>query len=483
MKFRIHEMLLSLFFILAFCFSFSTEASAHEYTDSDGNVYTHSEDINISAADVDPTNEAQMKKFVRHLAKHTDLINSQDKLNETKLEKSREIVIFGRRARERAGEGETPNVLNHGDVYRILTLNLIDAVGNHGLYPDLYGRKYDSSQDPLKTLLGDDVPEFSDTVVPLCKRYGEENRVACAVRQEIPAGPVTTMAGFHHAEDDPVVLAPDCSDFIPPVTAEEVENETDLDKKRELLRQYVKGVIKITNKIFVDAAKMFFADTGAEAPLTELQLIRRLQAEAGARFFPKAPCFRSPDLRHGSIYSFIMDPIRGVSFMNPNDHNLNGLSVSLNDPDPVPYDDQGNIEPNVLVAFQRVLTNTPPPDPPNPNSIKHGDSGFVTYHWAHPTKTELNIPDYLDRDVVPGRAIKESYIEVADLFDGADPPPLPLPVPFVFGSGFYPPEMMAEEGDDGCSIAATGNTSQSALLNLFLIASVLFSAVILKKRV
>lgn len=477
-------MLLSLFFILAFCFSFSTETSAHEYTDSDGNVYTHSEDINISAADIDPTNEAQMKKFVRHLAKHTDLINKQDKLDETKLEKSREIVIFGRRTSERAGEGEAPNVLNHGDVYRILTLNLIDAVGNHGLYSNLYGRKYDSSRDPLKTLLGDNVPEFSDTVDPLCIRYGEENRVACAVRQRVPAGPVTTIAGFHHAEDDPVVLDADCSDFIPPVTAEEVENETDLDRKRELLKQYVKGIIKITNKIFVD--------TAAEVPLTSLV------AESAARFFVKAPCFRSPDLRHGSIYSFIMDPTRGIAFMNPNDHTLNGLSVSLNDPGPVPYDDQGNIEPNVLVAFQRVLTNTPPPDSPDLNSIKHGDSGFVTYHWAHPTKTELNIPDYLDRGVVPGRAIKESYIEVADLFDGSGLPPTRLTL-FVFGSGFYPedlgsmmpetpemmpesPEMMADEGDDGCSIAATGSTTQSALLNLFLIASVLFSAVFLRKR-
>ena len=465
MKFRTHGMLLSLFFMLAFCFSFSTEASAHEYTDSDGNVYTHSEDINISAADVDPADEAQMKKFVRHLAKHIDLISNQDKLDEAKLERSREVIIFEGRARERAGEGEDPNVLNHGDVYTTTTLNLNRGViTNHGLYPDLYGRKYDSSQDPLKTLLGDNVPEFSDNVDPQCVTYDNGNRVACSVRQLIPAGPITTMAGFHHAEDDPVVQTPDCSDFTSPVTAEEVENETDLDMKRELLKQFVKGIAGITRKVFLATA----LEVASSVPPEDV-----IPASV-ARVYEKVPCFRSPGLRSDSIYSFVMDPIRGVGFLNANDFTLNGLSVSLNDPDPIPYDDQGNIEPNVLVAFQRALTNTPPPDPPNLDSIKPGDSGFVRYHWDDPRTEEDNVEGFLAKGVVPGRSVKESYIEVVNLVEG-----LPSqPVLFVFGSGFYP-----EDGDDGCSIAATGNTSQSALFNLFLIASVLFSAVFLRKRV
>ena len=287
MKFRAHGMLLSLFFMLAFCFSFSTEASAHEYTDSDGNIYTHSEDINISAADVDPADEAQMKKFVRHLAKHIDLIINQDKLDEAKLERSREVIIFEGQARERAGEGEDPNVLNHGDVYTTTTLNLNRGViTNHGLYPDLYGRKYDSSQDPLKTLLGDNVPEFSDNVDPQCVTYDNGNRVACSVRQLIPAGPITTMAGFHHAEDDPVVQTPDCSDFTSPVTAEEVENETDLDMKRELLKQFVKGIAEITRKVFLATA----LEVASSVPPEDV-----IPASV-ARVYEEVPCFRSPEV-------------------------------------------------------------------------------------------------------------------------------------------------------------------------------------------
>ena len=485
MKFKIHGMFLSLFLALAFCFSFSIEASAHQYTDSDGNIYTHGEDIYISAADVNHANEADMKKFVRHTAKHMDLIDKQDKLNETRQEKSREIAIFANKMVERAEEGEPPNVLNHGDVYTITTLvNLKGAIASHGLHPNLSGHKYDSSEDPLKTLLGDNIPEFSDTVDPECKTYDNGNRVACAVRlipTELRVGPVTIMAGFHHAEEKPAfVQTPDCENFTPSVTAEQLENETDPKRKKELLKEFVKGIIDLTTEIFVGAAvEILQTAAGLDEQDRQGYIIGALQTEPIAKFFDKASCFREPALRYGSIYSFIMDPRSGVAFLSGNDFRRNGLSVSLTDPDPPSYDGKGNIEPNVLTAIHRTLTDTPPPDTPNLNDIGHGDSGFFTYHWAHPINTELNIPDYLDRNEVPGRALKESYIEVADIY--ADLPAIPVPILFVFGSGIYLEE--EEEDDDGCSIAATGNTPQSMLLNLFLIASVLFSAVFLRKRV
>ena len=88
--------------------------------------------------------------------------------------------------------------------------------------------------------------------------------------------------------------------------------------------------------------------------------------------------------------------------------------------------------------------------------------------------------------MVPGTSIKESYLEVVDVTSGIGP----NRILYVFGSGIYldpesmPPgdDMMAGDDGDGCSIATTGSTHQSALLNLFLIASVLFSAVFLRKR-
>ena len=99
------------------------------------------------------------------------------------------------------------------------------------------------------------------------------------------------MAGFHHAEDDPVVLAPDCSDFIPPVTAEEVENETDLDKKRELLRQYVKGVIKITNKIFVDAGEDVFCRYGGGSTPDRTTTNKKTTSRSWCKVLPKSTLF------------------------------------------------------------------------------------------------------------------------------------------------------------------------------------------------
>ena len=309
--------------------------------------------------------------------------------------------------------------------------------------------------------------------------------MACAVRQPTLAGVITTIAGFHHEADDPVVQTPDCSDFVPPVTAKDLEMEQDPERKKELLEEFVKGTIEITSKIFADTAKKVLEET----PPGDPRFRNKVRSESVASFRDKAPCFREPALRYGSIYAFIMDPVRGVAFLSGNDFTRNGLSVSLNDPDPPSYDGKGNIEPNVLTAIHRTLTETPPPDPIPTKlnrltmtegvDVEHGDSGFFTYHWAHPDPSlGLNTPDYLDRNEVPGRALKESYIEVANLYADLSPT-LQLSVLFVFGSGIY--HLEEEEDDNGCSIAATGSMPQNALLNLLLIASVLFSAVFLRK--
>jgi hypothetical protein len=482
MKFRIHQISLSLFFALAFCFSLSIQASAHDYPRSDGqHSYTHSGDIDISATDVRAGDEADMKKFVRHLAIHLDLIQRDATLDEDlKRERSREMVIFAREARQ------TGPFSNGVDIYA-MGVTPRGAITNHGLHPNLYGYRYDSSQDPLQTLLGDNVPELSDGVDPVCATYDNGDRVACAVRQQTPAGTITTIAGFHHAADDPIAQHPNCEDFTLAVTAKDVEDETDPNRQKELLKDYVKGVIEISTNLLNSIGLEVATELGSFDPTDTA-----VAAETNARFLEKAPCFREePDLRYGSIYAFIMDPTRGVAYLSGNDFTRNGLSVSLNDPNPVPYDEHGNIEPNVLTAIHRTLTGTTPPEGmADPNDIEHGDNGFFRYHWAHPINTELNTPDYLDRNEVPGRALKESYIEAVDLLAGLPlSPPPGIKALFVFGSGIYLEEeemmleMIAEDDDDGCSIAATGNTPQSTLLNLFLMASVLFSAVFLRRRV
>ena len=473
MNFKIHEMVLSLFFALAFCFSFSIEASAHTYTDSVGNEYNHPNVEGITAEDVENAaagdKEDYTKKFLLHGATHLNLIWENPGLNDVKAqEKSREIVIFARDARE-------PGVFNHGDTY-IIGATHRGSITNHGRYQHLFGSIYDITTNPVRTLLG--AGNLSDNADPTCVDYNQ-NQVACAIKQQTPAGVITTIAGYHHAEE--ILTRPNCDDFTLTVTARMVE-EADPAMKKDLLQQFVKGVIRKT--------LLLIRDIGAEI-LGEGTLMLgtpEYNQEFSARINEKALCFRKdPDFRHGSIYAFIMDPVRGVAFLSGNDFTRNGLSVSLNDPNPVP-DEQGNVEPNILTLIHRTLTNTPT-GPINIDSIAHGNSGFFTYHWANPDSSlGLNTPDYLSRCVVPGRALKESYIEVVDVSGGRGAPL------FVFGSGIYPKDDMipdesmenlcpvTDDDDDGCAIAAAGNTPQGTLLNLFLIASVLFSAVFLRKR-
>ena len=348
----------------------------------------------------------------------------------------------------------------------------------------MYGSRYfgddETPIDPVKTLL--EAEHLSNDYNPACVdyNYAGQDRVACAIKQNTPAGTITTTAGFHHAEGD--LMHPDCSDFTLSTTAKMVEEETDPVMKKELLKQFVEGVIETTEQLLRRIGEEV-ASAGF-SPLTP-----EGQMESSARIYERALCFRKPDdLLYGSIYAFIMDPIEGVAFMSGNDFTRNGLSVRLVDPNPVLYD-RTHTEPNVLFAIHRTLTGTTPPDTPNLNDIEDGDSGFFRYHWAHPLKPELNTPDYLERTPpeTPGTALKESYIEVVDISGGLSP----NPVYFVFGSGIYLEEddmmpgddMMADDGDDGCAIAAADNTPQSTLFNLFLIASVLFSAVFLRKRV
>lgn len=486
MKFKMHGIFLSLFFALALCFSFSLEVSAHDYERSDGqHTYTHPDVEGISAADVDPTNEDDVKKFLLHAVTHLDLINMDDDLDEAmKQEKSRETVIFAREARKRGG------VFNDGDTY-IIAMTQKGAVTNHGRYQKLLGNTYDLAAEPVRTLAG--ASNLSDGYNPTCETYGNQDRVACAIKQDTAIELLTTvMAGFDHAEG--ILMPPDCSDITLPdtATAKKVEDKTDLDEKRNLLKEYVKGFIAAYEKLQESTPGEVIAELTREDPSFNVlspEGRQRATIKTVARVYEKTiektTCFSSGDFKYGSIYPFIMDPVRGTSYVNGLDFDLHGLSVSLRDPNPI----RGG-EPNVLVAFQKELTTGNTGDVQN--DLEHGNNGFVTYHWAHPENPDHPVEGYLDDKVVPGDATKESYLEVVDIARNIPGAPASY---FVFGSGIYhdmgmgmmpempePPEMEAKDDDDGCSVAAAGSTHQSTLLNLFLVASVLFSVAVLRKR-
>ena len=184
-------------------------------------------------------------------------------------------------------------------------------------------------------------------------------------------------------------------------------------------------------------------------------------------------CIGKGDYSEGSIYPFMLEPVEGLAVLNGLDFHLYGVSVSLTDPDPIQCDGA-----NILEAFRNVVTD----GSGDLADLAVGNNGFVTYHWDHP-ELEDNNEGYLEKDEVPGFSIKKSYIEVIDVtppeFSALAPPSWR-----IVGSGIYLDDAeYCKEGDEGCAIAATANTPQSTLLNLFLIASVLFSAVFLRKHI
>lgn len=482
---KIYSTFLYLFFSLAVGFSFQIEAYAHEYRD-----HSHSPGLDINAADVGVGDEDSMKKLALHFAEHIALIQAEDS-NLSRPEQAKELVILGQRARERG-------VFNDGDeVYSVL-VNPEGYILNHGLYPDLHFKRYfpsfefkdrnDMTTGTVQTLLDSEAED------PTCVNYhyDGQDRVACAVSVDVfsAGGRTINVMGFHHAEDNYNLIErdnPNCDDplFSLPVTAKQVDDEQDPQEKEKLLVKYVKAVAGklkerqdgIAGQLFEDDLGLVLLATGNVPGSTQEQIRsagEELEEKSVQIALSTTGCIARGDYREGSIYPFMLDPVKGVATINGLDFHLYGLSISLTDPDPIQCDGA-----NILEAFLNAVTD----GSGDTADLADGSNGFVTYHWDHPETLEDNNEGYLERNEVPGLSIKKGYIEVIDV----TPPFAPSGTPpdwRIVGSGIYLDDAeYCKEDDEGCAIAATANTPQSALLNLFLIASVLFSAVFLRKRV
>ncbi len=482
MKIKMHGIFLSLFFALGVSFLFGTETSAHEYRG-----FSHSPDLDVNAenfVDGDEDSMEKMKKMARHMAKHLALIQEDSSLS--RPEQAKELVILGQRAREQG-------VFNNGEVYSIL-INPEGYIVNHGLYSDLHFSRYLSSFEfrdgsgmttgTVQTLLD------SEGEDPTCVdyHYDGQDRKVCAISVDVfsAGGRTINVTGLHHAKDDYNLVErenPNCDDplFSLPVTAKQVNDEQDPEEKEGLLVQYVKAVAerlkarqgRIGLQLFEENPQLVSLITGL-VPGSTPEQIQSAGEELGEKSVQIAlsttGCLAKGDYREGSIYPFMLDPVEGVATINGLDFHLYGLSISLTDPDPIQRDGA-----NILEAFINATTN----GSGDLADLAAGNSGFVTYHWDHPEIPDDNNEGYLERNEVPGFSIKKSYIEVVDV---TSPEFAALGVPpswRIVGSGIY----LDDEDDEGCAIAATANTPQSTLLNLFLIASVLFSAVFLRKHI
>ena len=443
MKFRIYGMVLGLLFVAGLVFSFSIEASA-----------THG-DSTITAQQVadDPGNEQKMREFINRIVNYYEHVRVDNMGNRAAL--IRELTIFARDIRR---EGD----YKHGDIYSMgITENLV--VTNHAEYPELIGRKVDRDAgtplaDTLKALLDNSAIGTTN-----CAEYGQNNeRVACAAKVESDLTvDVTNIAGLHHEVDDAAFVEPDCSGLMLGTTAEDVFN----DPSDTNLEAYVKDVIEAIQEDVAKISQEEATKLISQDPSLLQDRVRLAELADGpitTRIQERLFCFGSGDFKHENIYIFVMgtDLEESTVIVNGNNFDLNGANLELED-------DLLSGETNIARLFNNAL-----------GGGADGNNTYVDYHWDDPIDPDDDVPNFFEDRKVPGTSPKRSYIEVANLNEKL-PPGTPEDL-YIFGSGTYPEP---EEDDDGaCAIAGTGHTSQSTLLNLFLIAAVLFSVVFLRRR-
>ncbi len=446
MNFKIQRVILSfvlsVFFALGLVFSFGMEASA-DHGEGGGRV----------AEDVDSTKKEHVSEFLDNVVGYYEEAYDRhppDAFNAL----IREVNIYNRAVRL---EGD----YKHGEVYS-LSINNRNIVTNHARYPNLFGYEFDPDA------MGSDVASTIDALIKgandapqgmnHCQTYDQVGRYACARRVNDPyGGHLTFIAGLRHSGDDSAFSPPNCNGFELETSAEYVhEDPTDAN-----LEAYVKGVIEVAQNQF---ARTVFASANEfpdlTGPVRTFDILRRA--------YDQSACYRIGDLKHGNIYTFIMeaeaDPEEPAAvIINGNNFDLNGTNLELND-------DKLSGEQNIARLFIQELGN-----------VEIGSSTYVNYHWDDPTNPNDNVANFLENGKVPGTSCKRSYIEVASItgaVPGADP------TLYIFGSGTYPGDDVceAEDDDGGCAIAGTGHTYKGALLNLFVMAFVMFPVALLRRR-
>ncbi len=262
--------------------------------------------------------------------------------------------------------------------------------------------------------------------------------------------------GLLHEGNDSAFIPPDCEGLSLGTTAEDVFKEPSDANLEAYVKDAIEAIQEDVKKISEEEAlkliqgdPSLFQDRVRLAELAEGPITTRIQE----RLF----CFGSGNFKHENIYLFVMgaDLENSTVIVNGNNFDLNGGNLELED------DELEGEDKTIAGLFNRELAG--------------GTSTYVNYRWDDPSDPDDDVENFFEDKKVPGTSPKRSYIEVANLNEK-----LPQGTPedlYIFGSGTYP-----EDDDGACAIAGASNTSQGALLNLFLIASILFSIVFLRRR-
>ena len=303
-------------------------------------------------------------------------------------------------------------VWNHNSVY-LIALRGDGTVVNHGKYTkSLFGASLGNFPTVMRLK---EMLEQSTEGEAVCVQYGpsESSRWSCAVEYtNALRGTNILVGGFDHDEQDMNIRHPDCPDYEPAVTAQQL-NES---QSEEDLENFVKGAIMRIRETLGEGA------SGLRGNISGVQCLG----------------IEGP-WKHGSIYLFIMTAgARGnppIVFLNGNNPEFTGSPfVNIFDEDGV---DVGGI---IIEA-----------------AGEDGKGGIVRYKWDNPLITE---DDVSEPGMSPGTSPKVSYVEGVRISPNHD-------FVWIFGSGIYP-EPKAED-DGGCAIAGTDSNLAGAVFNLFLI--------------
>ena len=351
MKLKSHGIILGLFLALGLVFSLNYEASGNH-------------DTGITAAEVDPGDEQNMKDLVNRIVNYYEHVRADNIDNRAAL--IRELTIFARNIRQ---EGD----YKHGDIYAIGITDR-NVVTNHAGYPVRIGYRFNpDAMDSavaatLKALL--DHEDLAIGAPPVCENYGPNNeRVACAAKVEetVAGSPVTNIVGLHHDLDDSAFVPPHCEGLELATTAAQVED--DHSKLQDYVQSVIDAVQKDVAKISQDEALKALA--AADPPLDPLNnpadrqtLADLVEGPITLRIQERLFCFGSPDFKHESIYAFVMDadPAESTVLVNGNSFDLNGYNLDLTD----------NLlegEQNIAKLFHQEL-----------GTIEVGASATVEYH-------------------------------------------------------------------------------------------------------
>ena len=325
------------------------------------------------------------------------------------------VLEFRAKMREEGGEWKKETL------YLIRLSGGGDSIVLHPFYPLGQGA-FINDEQAVAQRIAEEAVENPEEV--RCGSYLLDgvNRWGCAVQiyTSYLRSEQMFMAGLHHGFEDLSFAKQECPYYVPKTSALDVVDEETL-------------------KAFVDEAADYYLDLN--------------RTRGGTGVLATRNCRRVLPWKYGSIYLFRLSLEGRVIF--------NASTPELEEHTWVFVKDKTGTD-----VAKLILDAV--------GELKSGEGVFLDYYWDDPTTPDDDVdiekcPEG-PRTCSPGTSLKRTYVKKVSLKTASGTHDL------IVGSGIYPKEEESGDGD-GCAIAGAGHKIQGVLVNLFLMVSILFSAV------